>query len=786
MADREQSSAAPAADREHSFSTPQTHQEPLSSVRQASEQHSAPAPPSTQKITPLTERPLDILLLIVPHLDASSFINLTRTCKVFYDESFRLDPAYWALITCETFRLPNQPAVDFKGPLWQSLYKRLLTQTHVYTWGNNDHGALGQENDDETDEPPRPRWPRLRGPILRRGGRHPMRIPIDHRAYPFEMVKSKDLGVISDMQCGGWSTTLLTSRGSLHTSGTIGNDFVSQNNVQPLNYPPGYPKPTERQDEAVTIRQFSSGRSHILGLSDNGRIWSWYSVKEHGRRITFLHVDTIETKNASLKHAKRGVVRKVVAGWNASSAYVTGSGIILWKPHSRSFNATDDRTADTIEIADSVQVPNTTYTRPLGTAREPDDATRELGLNVGEVINFIVLEHFVVFVTDVGKFFAAQLEWDADGNGGHCTGIVELAALSTVTDKKKRVDIQGSFRSFAAFRHDEVITGSQDYLNACFDHGPDNAHIDGPKRIPALQNSGVISLAFGDHHYHALKKDGSILSFGRESQACGSLGLGGEGEAEKRLRGQYFDTNRTDNLLVQHAYTTGRQVWFDEVKRKWVTYISSGGYDPADAQARIRETAHPRSLALAEVSEWIEQQGRDWDKHPDLADANEDGLGSHFALTVTAAGWHSGAIVLVNEELAKRVEQQCIIAEEDIEDENARERSLENVDPHEDDTSAAAHPANASTANDEAPALDKGKKAKVFQKTTPRIDPSAFVDPVNHGASPGPGFWYRWADHHFPRLQLSNGVVLPSERGVPIDQWKGGVRPNWVLDQEFR
>ncbi|KAK8203207.1 hypothetical protein BKA81DRAFT_98468 [Phyllosticta paracitricarpa] len=779
-----------AAAREQSSSATSslTRQEPPLSAQSAPEEHSTAATSlSPEEITPLTERPLDVLLLIVPHLDAASFNNLTKTCRAFYDESFRLDPAYWAHITRETFRLPNQPAVDFNGQLWQRLYKRLLTQTHVYTWGNNDHGALGQENDDdESDEPPRPRWPRLRGPILRRGGRHPMHVPIDHRAYPCEMVKSKDLGVISDMQCGGWSTTLLTSRGSLHTSGTIGNDFVSQNNLQPLIYPPGYPKPTERQDEVVTIRQFSSGRSHILGLSDSGRIWSWYSVKEHCRRITFLHVDTIETKDASSKHEKRGVVRKVVAGWNASSAYVTGSGIILWKPHGRSFNATDDKTVDTVEIAESIQVPNTSYTRPLGTAREPDDASRELGLNVGEVINHIVLEHFVVFVTDLGKFYAARFEWDAQGNGGSCAGAVELAALSTALDKKHRVDIQGSFRSFAAFRNEEVVTANQDYLNACFDRGSDNADIEGLKRIPALQNAGVISVAFGDHHYHALKKDGSILSFGRESQACGSLGLGGEGEAEKRLRGQYYDTNRIDNLLVQHAYTTGRQIWFDEVKRKWVTYISSGGYDPGDAQDRIRQTAHPRSLALAEVSEWIEQQGRDWDKHPDLADANEDGLGSHFALTVTAAGWHSGAIVLVNEELAKRVEQQCIIAEEDIKDENARERAHGTADAHDDDAAAAAKAATHDNDNDPNENAKKASAWKTsFTHTIPRIDLSEFVDPVNHGASPGPGFWYRWADHHFPRLELSNGEVMPSAKNVPLDRWKDGVRPSWVLGQNF-
>ena len=50
-----------------------------------------------------------------------------------------------------------------------------------------------------------------------------------------------------------------------------------------------------------------------------------------------------------------------------------------------------------------------------------------------------------------------------------------------------------------------------------------------------------------------------------------------------------------------------------------------------------------------EVSEWFEQEGRAWDQ-----DRGEDGLGAYFALRVSAAGWHSGALVLVNEELAQK------------------------------------------------------------------------------------------------------------------------------------
>jgi SCF-associated factor 1 len=36
----------------------------------------------------------------------------------------------------------------------------------------------------------------------------------------------------------------------------------------------------------------------------------------------------------------------------------------------------------------------------------------------------------------------------------------------------------------------------------------------------------------------------------------------------------------------------------------------------------------------------------------------EDDLGAHFALRISAAGWHSGALVLVNDELADQVRSQ--------------------------------------------------------------------------------------------------------------------------------
>jgi SCF-associated factor 1 len=90
-------------------------------------------------------------------------------------------------------------------------------------------------------------------------------------------------------------------------------------------------------------------------------------------------------------------------------------------------------------------------------------------------------------------------------------------------------------------------------------------------------------------------------------------------------------------------------VWFDSRKKDWVQQIIQNSPN-TDEEARQREELFNEDPTVqGEVSEWIEQEGHEWDK-----DVGEDGLGAYFALRVSAAGWHSGALVLVNEDLAKK------------------------------------------------------------------------------------------------------------------------------------
>jgi SCF-associated factor 1 len=417
--------------------------------------------------------------------------------------------------------------------------------------------------------------------------------------------------------------------------------FAAVGRLQPLIFPEGYPKSSaeaQYEEPTIAIRQFSAGRAHILALSDSGRIWSWYHIREAALQIKFASVDMKEMSLSagSRESSSYGRVRQVVAGWSLSSAYINGTGIVVWSPAERDH---DDQGTDTMLVLETAEVPGTGYQRNEANRAKSKDE-QPLGDEVGAVLNHIILEHFVVFVTDIGKVFCGRF-----GAKNRVDNVLELRALRT--EPGIPLDVQGSFRRFAVFKDKDVITSDQDYLDACWNdqrNNPEQADIAGLNKIPALQDNDVISIAFGDYHYLALHSSGKITSYGKELQGCGALGLGGDDEAH--TRGVVYEQFSHDGSLLPHAYTHGRQVWFDHSKKEWIHQIMQGGKDPEEASERIQLSRDSHNVQ-GEVSEWIEQEARAWDK----SNAGEDDLGAYFALGISAAGWHSGALMLVNEEL---------------------------------------------------------------------------------------------------------------------------------------
>lgn len=72
-----------------------------------------------------------------------------------------------------------------------------------------------------------------------------------------------------------------------------------------LDFPPGYPPTTkDRYEPSTAIKQFSTGRSSVLGLADDGKVWMWES--DTSFQVKPIHVDLVENR-----------VERVVAGGSA-------------------------------------------------------------------------------------------------------------------------------------------------------------------------------------------------------------------------------------------------------------------------------------------------------------------------------------------------------------------------------------------------------------------------------------------------------------------------------------
>ncbi|KAI9884917.1 MAG: hypothetical protein M1823_003295 [Watsoniomyces obsoletus] len=528
-----------------------------------------------------------------------------------------------------------------------SLFRRLRTQSKVFTWGSADRQASPLGHTD---------------PMNNR-----------HVGWPTQMAGLKNLDPVVDVQCGGWSTTVMTSKGDLYSVGRLdgelwlgGREPPPNQFLERLNFPPS-PNVAD-----TTVTQFSSGRTSIVALSESGVLWQWrYNIKYWAARVEFEHLDTsaAEDNNTTLTEPRQthGQITRAVAGWHVNSAYVVGKGIVYWKiSHLKPPLSGPELTPPPSCTVDDTLVPGTSYRRPRRQGRDASAEDEELGQTVGEMRNYIVLEHFIVFLTDLGKIFA--FHHTPDNPMAH--GIFELKHLAPTEGGEPMSEIQGSFRSFAVFNSTgDVVIGSQEFLQQsflrAFDAGGEAsvefppgspAASPPPVRPPALQNRGVISLAFGDWHQLALTRDGRVLASGNEPQACGCLGLGTDPD-ETTLRGV------VPPGVVRSAkdQTLGRwpQVWFSTEQREWLRYLAHGALDSELLFDQLRSIGMLERV-LPVLGDWVEVRGGDWDLHPDLDDDdNEQASGRSepacFALKVAAAGWHSGALVLCNREKMERM-----------------------------------------------------------------------------------------------------------------------------------
>ena len=453
---------------------------------------------------------------------------------------------------------------------------------------------------------------------------------------------------------------------------------------------------------------------------------------------------------------------------------MNGTGLVYWYGQYDSPPSPQEETD--AALMHDLTIPSTSYR----CSRSGDFLPSSPDAQIGEIINYIVLEGYLVFFTHLNKIFAYQDFWpDPQANQKP----TELTTFYRPNETDFQIfDIQGSFRSFAIFvKPGAVLIGNKALLDAFCDteHPLDPASLPLPKVVPALQNSSTISIAFGDHHFHAMHANGTISSFGTEPRGCGSLGLGSKEIAQ--LRGVQFQQGWSPDGSIDTSSLAGRgdgrrTVWFEAEKREWLSYMALKSLDQ-EAKARSEMLASGSNGSGLVFGEWFEREGRQWRHGPfgtdfDNRHDHEEGLGAYFALKVSAAGWHSAALVLVDEDKAEKIRQKYVV--------NPAESAVpinENANGEEAEGEEVAAPWDQLTSALSTVSMWVYDLGRQFLGLSNRdaaipVSSSELADHTSAGVDENyDQEIYAWHDQPFPRLRLPNGEAMPGE--IPLTSWRG-------------
>lgn len=335
-------------------------------------------------------------------------------------------------------------------------------------------------------------------------------------------------------------------------------------------------------------------------------------------------------------------------GWDRNSMYVINVGIVYWASVQDSDVLRGGRqerlaVADTM-LVDSVTIPGTSYRRKRNNERTPDDS---LEARIGQVTHHIVLENWIVFTTNLNKIFCYRTIFPMPAF--NVPEPIELTTFPAAcpSEKLQIRDLQGSFIRFAVFTTSgAVLIADKDLLNAF--HEASTSHsihsLPSPILLQSSSSNPIISLAFGDHHYHALHSTGTITSFGLEPQRCGALGLGNRLISHLRgvsLEGGAFGGGRLPSAL-------NPTIWFEPLMQTWLQDMNRASSQP-EARERGRMVLSGHVGACEAMGRYYEREGACWEDGV----TREDEMGAYFVLKVASAGWHSAALVLVDDAKAE-------------------------------------------------------------------------------------------------------------------------------------
>lgn len=267
--------------------------------------------------------------------------------------------------------------------------------------------------------------------------------------------------------------------------------FVTQ-----LHLPP-------REDEDTKFIAVSCGRDHFIALDNYSNLYTWDtgSIGKTGVKLSFPHLP-------------KKPITKIFAGWNLSVVHMKDVGLVV------------------IYSRDAIQEPDALAGRLTVNARFfviPDSK---------DTTDFVALVDCVIFVKN-GLLYRYDIHAETYFRGDVDTlpeDAFECYGFNNwLEDHNAQIAMTGSFtkltgcyKDFAVFSSDGLVLLGNRHSTRRFEGEVGSDRRREPEIIPELQNKHIIHVVKGDYHSLALTDEGKLLSWGRESNECGCLGLGGD------------------------------------------------------------------------------------------------------------------------------------------------------------------------------------------------------------------------------------------------------------------
>ncbi|KAH9847325.1 RCC1/BLIP-II [Lenzites betulinus] len=548
----------------------------------------------------LTELPVELFLDgIFPHLPVADLVHLGSTSRYLADLAD--DEAYWHRRIQEDFNFSGADTARKTG--WKFLYKR-LSHPQVYVWGEKSQSRLGLSDAPKT--------------AVRDGVPYPVRLDIP--------------GVrIVSLVAGGMSFHAIDSRGDIYVWGVLnGETFALRND--------GFAEPGQKADRPMKLilpakfRSLSCGRLHTTALDAASQIWTFTSWGRPYRLKSSL-VD---------KSSPDSTPVQVESGWTFSSILTQSGDVLVYWPFSGAVKVAADRKETELnaiedpaqniaakaradpdnprvvpchwwdmEGADPVRLPRV-LVHDLPELSKTGLSAEQLEEET-KLVKIVGIDNCIIGLTNKGHVLRYGMlggeESYQQGRWEYLPHFSDVEKLQT-HEAYRAADnedtprltppptmhinhISGSFRNFFAYS-----TGPSSVVlkgEAPTGPNPTAAASTQPTIIPELQNSAVISVVPGDYHYGALTSTGALLTWGAFSK--GALGLGDPTQVELGAPGGYVDAEQLRTSV----------------------------------HARFGVSRPPQDVRVPSAVRFDHGKGRKREK---------------YCFGATAAGWHTGALVI--------------------------------------------------------------------------------------------------------------------------------------------